>query len=238
MDAMVDDQHTGDDSAKHETPHPPQTAEFGHVTQGGPAHVYPEMLDGVRVTKFSVGPYDNNVYVVASDGEAIVVDGAAEPERILAETDGLRLVGIVETHGHPDHVQALPALVEVPGVAVLAHPADTWPVPTQPVADGETLTAGRAVVGVLHTPGHTPGSTTYALLGPNGTPVQLFTGDTLFPGGPGNTRGDGDAFDQVMRSVDLLFGYGDDVVVSPGHGVDTTLGRERPYLEVWRRRGW
>ncbi len=243
MDAMADDQHTGEQHtgeqrAADETPHPPLTAEFAHVTPGGPAHVYAEVEGGVRVTKFSVGPYDNNVYVIASDGEAIVVDGAAEPERIIAETGGLRVVGIVETHGHPDHVQALPALVERLGAPVLAHPGDAWPVPTQAVTDGETFTAGRAVVGVLHTPGHTPGSTTYALLGSDGTPVQLFTGDTLFPGGPGNTRGDHGAFDQVMRSVDALFSFRDDVVVSPGHGVDTTLGRERPYVEVWRRRGW
>jgi glyoxylase-like metal-dependent hydrolase (beta-lactamase superfamily II) len=236
--AMANDKQAGDDRSEQETPHPPQTAEFAHVTPGGPAHVYPEVLDGVRVTKFSVGAYDNNVYVIASDGEAIVIDGAAEPERILAETDGLRVVEIVETHGHFDHVQALPELIERLGAPVLAHPGDTWPVPTQPIAGGETRTAGRAVLGVLHTPGHTPGSTTYALLGSDGTPVQLFTGDTLFPGGPGNTRSDAGSFDQVMQSVEVLFEFGDDVVVSPGHGLDTTLGRERPYVEVWRRRGW
>ncbi len=222
------------------TPHPPSTAEFGHVTPGGPSHVYPEMVDGVRVTKLSVGQYDNNVYVIASDGRAIVVDGAADPDRILREVAGLDVVAIVQTHGHFDHVQALPALVESlgSGVPVLANPGDRWPVPTSPLSGGETLTAGRARVRVLHTPGHTPGSTTYALLGDGGEPAVLFTGDTLFPGGPGNTNSNQEAFERVMQSVDELFAYGDDIRVCPGHGLDTTLGRERPYVEVWRRRGW
>jgi glyoxylase-like metal-dependent hydrolase (beta-lactamase superfamily II) len=216
----------------------PAPAEFGPVTPGGPAHVYPDRVEGVRVTKFSVGPSDPNVYVIASDGHAIVVDGAAEPERILREIDGLDVVAIVETHGHPDHVQALPALVSRLGTPVRAHPGDTWPVPTEPLAGGETLHAGRAQLHVMHTPGHTPGSTTYALIGADGEPVQLFTGDTLFPGGPGNTNGDPVAFATVMSSVDRLFGFADTVRVSPGHGLDTTLGRERPQVDEWRRRGW
>ncbi len=227
------------------TPHPPETPEFGAVMPGGPAHTYPEALDGVRVSKFSVGPYDNNVYVIASDGRALVVDGAADPERILREVDGLDVIAIVQTHGHPDHVQALPALIGALGAPVLANPGDPWPVATEPLTGGETLDVGRARIRVIHTPGHTPGSTTYALLGApdeagseGGEPVQLFTGDTLFPGGPGNTGKDPDAFARVMRSLDDLFGFADDVRVSPGHGLDTTLGRERPYVEVWRRRGW
>ena len=216
----------------------PEAVDLGPVAPGGPVHTYPESVDGVHVTKFSVGPYDNNVYVIASDGQAIVVDGAAEPERILREVEGLEVVAIVETHGHPDHVQALPALVSRLDAPVRAHPGDAWPVATVPLAGGETLVAGRARVHVLHTPGHTPGSTTYALIGADGEPVQLFTGDTLFPGGPGNTNGDPVAFATVMASVDGLFGYADGVRVSPGHGLDTTLGRERPQVEEWRRRGW
>jgi glyoxylase-like metal-dependent hydrolase (beta-lactamase superfamily II) len=128
------------------TPRPPETPEFGHVTPGGPSHTYPEAVSGVRVTKFSVGPYDNNVYVIASDGKAIVVDGAAEPDRILEEVEALDVVAIVETHGHPDHVQALPALRSALDVPVRAHPGDTWPVATEPLQGGETLRAGRAEV--------------------------------------------------------------------------------------------
>jgi glyoxylase-like metal-dependent hydrolase (beta-lactamase superfamily II) len=228
---------TGTMSDEQTTPHPPQTAEFGHVTPGGPAHVYPETVPGVRVTKLSVGPYDNNVYLIASDGQVLVVDGAAEPDRILDEVAGLEVAAIVETHGHPDHVQALPTLVERLGVPVMANPSDPWPVPTEPLAGGETLRAGRAEVRVMHTPGHTPGSTTYALIGTDGQPVHLFTGDTMFPGGPGNTANP-EAFRRVMQSVDSLFELPDAVRVSPGHGLDTTIGRERPYVEVWRRRGW
>jgi glyoxylase-like metal-dependent hydrolase (beta-lactamase superfamily II) len=220
------------------TPSPPKTPEFAFVQPGGPAHSYPPLVDGVSVTKLAVGPYDNNVYVVASDGEAIVVDGAAEPERILDQVAGAALASVVETHGHPDHVQALPEIVERTGAPVRAHPSDQWPVRTEPLSGGETLTAGRARLRVMHTPGHTPGSTTFALLDEQGRPVQLFTGDTLFPGGPGNTSNNPTAFSRIMQSVDALFELPDDVQVSPGHGVDTTLGRERPYVEVWRSRGW
>jgi glyoxylase-like metal-dependent hydrolase (beta-lactamase superfamily II) len=220
------------------TPSPPETAEFAFVEPGGPPHFYPPQVDGVTVTKLSVGPYDNNVYVVAAGGEAIVVDGAAEPERILEQLAGATLVAVVETHGHPDHVQALPAIVERTGAPVRANPGDRWPVHTEPLSGGETLTAGTARLHVMHTPGHTPGSMTFALLDERGDPVQLFTGDTLFPGGPGNTSNDPAAFSRIMQSVDSLFELPDDVRVSPGHGVDTMLGRERSYVEVWRSRGW
>lgn len=219
------------------TPHPPATAEFGHVEVGGPAHAYPER-GGVRVTKLAVGSYDNNVYVVASDGEAILVDGAAEPERILAAIEGLSVQAVVETHGHFDHVQALPALVEALGVPVRAHPADRMPVRAEPVSDGERLTVGSVTLEAMHTPGHTPGSVCYLLRTPDGSPPHLFTGDTLFPGGPGNTRGDAEDFATILASLDRLFELPDETRVSPGHGLDTTIGRERPYLPVWRERGW
>ena len=213
------------------TPHPPATPEFGHVERGGPAHRYPPAGD-LQVTKVCVGEWDNNVYVLAAGGEALVVDGAAEPERILAEADGLRVLGIVETHGHADHVGALADLVDALGVPVLAHAGDRMPVPTEPLAGGETLSVGPVDVQVLHTPGHTPGSLCFLANG------YLFSGDTLFPGGPGNTRGDRTAFATIMKSLDTLFRLPDDTRVCPGHGLDTTIGRERPYVEVWRERGW
>jgi glyoxylase-like metal-dependent hydrolase (beta-lactamase superfamily II) len=213
------------------TPHPPATPEFGLVERGGPAHRYPRAGD-LQVTKVCVGEWDNNVYVLAADGEALIVDGAAEPDRILAEAEGLRVLGIVETHGHGDHVGALRALVKELDVRVLAHPGDPMPVPTEPLAGGETLSVGSVDVQVLHTPGHTPGSLCFLANG------LLFSGDTLFPGGPGNTRNDKAAFTTIMRSLDTLFRLPDDTRVCPGHGLDTSIGRERPYVEVWRGRGW
>jgi glyoxylase-like metal-dependent hydrolase (beta-lactamase superfamily II) len=219
-----------------ETPHPPATPEFGHVVVGGPTHTYPSSgATDVRVSKFAVGPYDNNVYVVASGGDAIVVDGAAEPDRILREVKGLRVVSIVETHDHPDHTAALRALVEALAVPVLAHPEDPMPVPAEPLAHGDRVRVGDVELTVLHTPGHTPGSLCF-LLEPSGAEPHLFTGDTLFPGGPGNTGGGG--FERIMRSLDELFELPDATRVSPGHGLDTTIGRERPYLQTWRDRGW
>ncbi|HYT30943.1 MAG TPA: MBL fold metallo-hydrolase [Actinomycetota bacterium] len=219
------------------TPHPPATPEFAHVVPGGPAHAYPAN-GAVRVTKLSVGPFDNNVYVIASDGDAVLIDGAAEPERILAHLEGLRVVAILETHNHPDHTAALPALVEALGARVLAHPDDPMPVESEPLAGGETMPIGRAELSVLHTPGHTPGSLCFVLRSPGQEAPRLFTGDTLFPGGPGNTSGEAGRFTRIMRSLEDLFAFPDATGVSPGHGLDTTIGRERPHVETWRARGW
>jgi glyoxylase-like metal-dependent hydrolase (beta-lactamase superfamily II) len=215
------------------TPHPPSTAEFGFVEPGGRSHVYDEH-DGMAVTKFSVGPFDNNVYVVrcTATGKAIIVDGAADAERILGEAEGTEVVGIVQTHGHPDHIQALEALVGALDVPVFAHPADKMPVATTALSDGHTLKVGALEIAVMHTPGHTPGGICFVVND------HLFSGDTLFPGGPGNTFGKRAAFDQIMGSLDRLFALPDQTRVSPGHGLDTTLARERPYLETWRARGW
>jgi glyoxylase-like metal-dependent hydrolase (beta-lactamase superfamily II) len=212
------------------TPHPPATAEFGRVVPGGPTHRY-AAKDGVDVRKFSVGDFDNNVYVVASRGEAVIVDGAADAPRILSEVEGLRVVAILETHDHWDHVQALGELVAALGAPVFAHPSDPMPVPFEPIEDGHEVRVGASSIRVMHTPGHTPGSTCYLLRS------FLFSGDTLFPGGPGRTDGPAE-FAQVMRSLDRIFELPDETRVAPGHGLDTTIGRERPYLEVWRRRGW
>lgn len=218
-----------------ETPHPPATPEFGAVTPGGAAHAY-ETEGALAITKLSVGPFDNNVYVVrcAQTNNALLVDGAADAQRLLEEVRGVRLVGIVQTHGHPDHVQALPKLRKTLNVPVLAHPADAskMPVPTQPLADNQSLKVGTIEVSVLHTPGHTPGSLCF-LAG-----RTLFSGDTLFPAGPGDTGGKPAAFRQIMESLDRLFALPDETRVCPGHGLDTTIGREREYVPVWRARGW
>lgn len=212
------------------TPRPPATPEFGSVLAGGPAHAYPAK-DDCAVLKFSVGPYDNNVYVISSGGEALIVDGAAEPDRILREVSELTVKGIVQTHGHHDHVQALPVLVDELHTPVFAHRNDAMPVPSEPLLGGERLSIGRMEVEVLHTPGHTPGSLCFRLGG------HLFTGDTLFPGGPGKTAGHRE-FQEIMRSLETLFREPDETRVSPGHGLDTTIGRERPQLGAWAKRGW
>ena len=214
-----------------ETPHPPATAEFGAVVPGGPAHRYPD-VGPLTVRKLSVGSHDNNVYVLSSGGRALIVDGAADPDRIRAEVDGLDVVAIAQTHGHFDHVGALAELAARLGAPVLAHPADVMPVQARPVSDGDRIAVGQATVEVLHTPGHTAGSVCYL------SGRFLFSGDTLFPGGPGNTGGDRGAFETIMTSVDRLFALPDETRVLPGHGLDTTIGRERPYVERWRARGW
>jgi len=214
-----------------ETPHPPATAEFGYVTRDGPIHRYPPAGE-VRVAKLSVGEYDNNVYVVESGGEAVLIDGAAEPDKIIAAVSGVHVKAIIQTHNHLDHTGALQELVDRLGVPVLAHPDDPMPVATEDLGEGDSVPVGRATIAVMHTQGHTPGSLSYLVNG------HLFTGDTLFPGGPGNTSGERAAFDQIMRSLDRLFELPDETRVSPGHGLDTTIGRERPYVEVWRSRGW
>jgi glyoxylase-like metal-dependent hydrolase (beta-lactamase superfamily II) len=214
-----------------ETPRPPATAEFGYVENGGSAHHYPA-AGALRVTKFSVGPYDNNVYVLAAGDEAFVIDGATDPERILQEVAGLRVIGILQTHNHHDHVQALPTLVRELEAPVYAHPSDPMPVRTEPLQGGEVLRLGGVDVRVVHTPGHTPGSTCYIADG------FLFSGDTLFPGGPGNTFGNRKAFATIMRSLDELLTLDDDTRVLPGHGIDTRIGLERPHVRTWHERGW
>jgi len=215
-----------------ETPRPPETPEFGAVAVGGPAHEYPE-TDGLRVKKFCVGPYENNVYVLTSGDTAVIVDGADDAPRILREVEGLTVEAILETHDHADHVQALPELVDALQVPVLASDADTWPVPARPLKDGDHVRVGGHEIQALHTPGHTPGSTCYLVGG------FLFSGDTLFPGGPGNTKGDPARFAEIMTSLDALFArLPDETRICPGHGVDSTIGRERPYVETWRARGW
>lgn len=213
----------------------------GRVEPGGPA--MGRTVDTgdarVEVRKLSVGPMDNNAYVVrdADSVQALLVDAANEADRLLAELEGLEVVGIVTTHGHRDHWQALGAVADATGAPVYLHPADQEMVPRQAdreLSDGLCIPFGGAAVTAVHTPGHTPGSTCL-LLGEH----HLFTGDTLFPGGPGNTFGNAEAFATIMRSLEeRLFRLPDETWVYPGHGDDTTLGAERPHLPAWHARGW
>ncbi len=212
----------------------------GHVEPGGPAISRMVDLDGVRVEvrKLSVGWIDNNVYLLRDTAtqEALLIDAADDADRILAEVGDARLRAIVTTHGHRDHWRALDAVADATGAPVWLHPADEDLVrrtPDRAAEDGKRVGFGQAEVRVLHTPGHTPGSVCL-LLGDR----HLFSGDTLFPGGPGNTFGDEDAFRQIMRSLrDKLFTLDDETWVYPGHGDDTTIGDERPSLDEWEARG-
>ena len=214
----------------------------GDVKVGGPVAV--RELPGLRITKVAVGPYDNNAYLLrcTATGDTMLIDAAAEPDRLLAARgDGL-LVSVVTTHQHPDHWQGLEAVVGVTGPAVIAHPLDApgLPIPmTETVEDGDVLAIGNAHVRVIHLSGHTPGSIAIVYDADAAAP-HIFTGDSLFPGGPGNTHKNVADFTSLMDDLEAkVFGvFPDATWVYPGHGADTTLGVERPHLAEWRARGW
>jgi glyoxylase-like metal-dependent hydrolase (beta-lactamase superfamily II) len=214
----------------------------GDVTVGGPVAV--RELPGLRITKVAVGPYNNNAYLLrcTATGDTMLIDAAAEPDRLLtARGDGL-LVSVVTTHQHPDHWQGLEAVVGVTGPAVIAHRLDAvgLPIPTtETVEDGDVLDVGNVQVKVIHLTGHTPGSIAILYDADPAAP-HLFTGDSLFPGGPGNTRKNAADFTSLMNDLESkVFGVLPDATwVYPGHGADTTLGAERPHVHEWRARGW
>jgi glyoxylase-like metal-dependent hydrolase (beta-lactamase superfamily II) len=193
----------------------------------------------VAIHRFVVGPLDNNVLVVRckATGEALLVDAANEHGRLLEVCRALGVRAVVETHGHWDHIQAVPQLRDA-GYEVAVAAADAARLPSYDLVleDDAVLAVGRLRLRTIATPGHTPGSMCFAL---EGSPV-LLTGDTLFPGGPGATAGPEADFGQIIESIDrrLFARFGPETIVMPGHGEDTTIGRERPHLEEWVARGW
>ena len=194
----------------------------------------------VEVHKVVVGPYDNNVFVVRCrrSGDAALIDAANEHELLLELCNTLGVRRVLETHGHWDHIQAVPAMREAGyEVAVTALDAPRLKDVGYDVFldDAEVVEVGHLRLHVIHNPGHTEGSISFAV---EGTPL-LFTGDTLFPGGPGNATFDGGDFATIIESIDTkLFTFPAETIVLPGHGLDTTIGTERPHLADWVERGW
>lgn len=194
----------------------------------------------VEVHRVVVGAYDNNVFIVRcrQTGESVLIDAANEHELLLELCQRLGVRRVLETHGHFDHIGAVPQLREA-GYEVAVTAADAPMLRDVGydvfLDDAEVIEVGRLRIDAIHNPGHTPGSISFALAG---TPL-LFTGDTLFPGGPGATKFEGGDFATIIDSIDTkLFTFPATTVVLPGHGVDTTIGRERPHLREWVTRGW
>jgi glyoxylase-like metal-dependent hydrolase (beta-lactamase superfamily II) len=186
----------------------------------------------------NIGPIENNIFLVsdAASGEGYVIDGGYEPEQIAEAARDMSVKTILVTHGHRDHHENVGSLRGLLGTQVgigiddanlLSISADVL------IVDQQSFGFGSLSLQAIHTPGHTPGSTCF-LIG-----KHLFTGDTLFPGGPGNTQKDPLRFERIIASIrERLFSLPDHTVVYPGHGLDTTIGRERPHLDEWIARGW
>lgn len=213
----------------------------GRVTVAGPADVHE--LGGLSISKLAVGPFNNNTYLLRcrATGRQVLIDAAAEPDRILEliGPDGVDL--IVTTHRHRDHWQALEEVAGQTGAPTAAHILDApgIPVPTNVLLlDGETVQVGQCTLRVIHLVGHTPGSIALVYDDPDGAP-HLFTGDCLFPGGIGRTTQPEEFTSLYQGVVERLFNVlPDETWVYPGHGWDTTLGAERPALAEWLERGW
>jgi glyoxylase-like metal-dependent hydrolase (beta-lactamase superfamily II) len=214
----------------------------GDVEVGGPADV--RELPGLTISKLAVSDMANNAYLLrdTASGEALLIDAAAEPEALRSLIGDADLRTVVTTHGHWDHHRALPDVVRATGAVTVAHAADAadLPVPVQrTVGHGDTVTVGAQTLEVIHLRGHTPGSIALVWRGPGDAGVHVFTGDSLFPGGPGRTTNPTD-FTSLMDDLEerIFDRLDDDTWFYPGHGKDSTLGAERPHLGEWRARGW
>jgi glyoxylase-like metal-dependent hydrolase (beta-lactamase superfamily II) len=216
----------------------------GDVSVGGPADT--RELPGLTITKVAVGPMDNNAYLLrcTGTGELLLIDAANEADTLLRLLAGAPLATIVTTHQHRDHWAALEAVEQATGARTVAHPDDAGALPvtvTDLVRNGDTVKVGDASLSVIHLRGHTPGSIAlcYDAAGQLADQPHLFTGDSLFPGGPGRTTTP-EAFNSLMSDLEeRVFGrLPDETWIYPGHGNDTTLGAERPHLAEWRARGW
>jgi glyoxylase-like metal-dependent hydrolase (beta-lactamase superfamily II) len=213
----------------------------GHVEPGSPG--VHELKDLV-ITKASVGEMDNNAYVLRcrDTGDTLLIDAAAEPDTLLTLLGGDGLATIVTTHQHWDHWGALADVVKATGASTVAGAEDVEGIPVttdRAVGDGDTVQVGNVRLEVIHLVGHTPGSIALLYDDPAGHP-HLWTGDSLFPGGVGNTHDNADDFASLINDVEakIFARLPDETWFYPGHGDDSTLGAQRPHVAEWRARGW
>ena len=219
----------------------------GEVKPGGAPDV--RELGRLTITKVAVDPeMSNNAYLLRCNatGEQLLVDAAAEPHTLLPLIGEAGVRTVVTTHQHWDHHRALGDVVEATDAEVVAGAPDADAITeqtgvpvTRRVVQGDTVGVGECALEVISLTGHTPGSIALLYDDPEGHP-HLFTGDSLFPGGVGNTFGDEAAFVQLIDDVEtkVFQRLPDDTWFYPGHGNDSTLGAERPSLPQWRARGW
>ncbi len=188
--------------------------------------------DRMRIYKTSCGPYDNNSYIIRclETSESLIIDAPMNPDEMLNEVTGSKVQKILITHNHHDHLYGLEQIVDVTQAPVLVNAADIDNFPTAPdifIEDGDIIEVGKIQVVAIHTPGHTPGSTCFS------AGNFLFSGDTLFPGGPGRSKSP-EALSEIISSItSKLFSYPDDVEVLPGHGDTTTLGISKKDYSVF-----
>jgi glyoxylase-like metal-dependent hydrolase (beta-lactamase superfamily II) len=219
----------------------------GEVTSDAP--VQSRELPGLTITKLLVGGFGNNAYLLrcTRTGEAVLIDAAADAPALLREVDrsGGDLVRVITTHQHGDHWGALEAVVGMTQAVTVAHRLDAGelPLPVDDlVEDGDRIPVGATSLQVIHLAGHTPGGIAllYDAEGELAGAPHVFTGDSLFPGGVGNTWKDPARFEQLIGDVEskIFERLPDATWVYPGHGNDTTLGAERPHLAEWHARGW
>ena len=185
---------------------------------------------------------DNNVWLFGDDEEVVVIDAPHDADTIVEAVNGRRVVAVVCTHGHNDHVNAAPALADAVGAPILLHPEDRvlWDMthpdraPDGELADGQVVEVAGTELRVIHTPGHAPGAV--CLYAPEAG--VLFSGDTLFQGGPGATGRSYSDFPTIVASIrDRLLSLPAETVVNTGHGDSTTIGAEAPHLQEWIDRG-
>ncbi|WP_329069399.1 MBL fold metallo-hydrolase [Streptomyces sp. NBC_01429] len=213
----------------------------GAVKVGGPADVHE--LPALMISKVAVGPMENNAYLLRcrATGAQLLIDAANDAPTLLTLIGADGIASVVTTHRHGDHWQALAEVVAATGATTYAgrYDAEGIPVPTDvPVADGDTVRVGEIGLRALHLVGHTPGSIALVYDDPHGH-AHVFTGDCLFPGGPGKTAGPAE-FTSLLDGLEakIFDTLPDEAWIYPGHGDDSTLGAERPHLAEWRARGW